>query len=173
MLLPASSKPTIVLVPGAWHGPSTFAFLTPLLQAQKFHVIAVPQLPCINSALPIAADIVALRAILLGLVDQGKDVVLVLHSYAGVVGIQAACGLAKGAKTLDGEGKGKGGVVKMVFLSANVPKVGESHFEQIMGWFVRQGMTPPSFVEVGEVRTLRSKTWPRAMFVLSQSRSKS
>ena len=84
-----------------------------------------------------------------------------LHSYAGVVGIQAAVGLGKRAGRADGgsgdgegegKGKGQGGVVKLVFLSANVPKVGESHFEQIMGWFMGQGITPPSWVEVGEVR---------------------
>lgn len=83
---------------------------------------------------------------------------MVLHSYAGVVGIQAAGGLGKRARGVDGKDERKGGVVKLVFLSANVPKVGESHFEQIMGWFVRQGMAPPDFVEVGEVSTVHFET---------------
>ncbi|KAF7376319.1 AB hydrolase-1 domain-containing protein [Mycena sanguinolenta] len=66
-----------------------------------------------------SADVANLRRILEELVnEQQKEVVLVCHSYGGVVGSQSVNGLEKSAAR-------KGGILKVVFLSAMLPRESE------------------------------------------------
>jgi hypothetical protein len=55
--------------------------------------------------------------------DEGKDVLLFMHSYAGMPGAAAATGLAKSQRTQDGKA---GGVVGLLFLGAFVVAEGSS-----------------------------------------------
>ncbi|KAJ7640667.1 Alpha/beta hydrolase fold-1 [Mycena polygramma] len=57
------------------------------------------------------------------LADEGKDVVLVAHSYGGLVACESAKGLAKSAREEEGK---RGGVMWIVFVSAMVPREGQA-----------------------------------------------
>ena len=112
------SKATFVLVPGAWHGPDIYLAVMNKLNEHGYPTIALP-LPS-NGADPphqtFDEDVKAIRDTLTRLVDtEEKEVVLVVHSYAGVPGVEATKDLGKEerhAKDL------KGGLVRLVFIAA-------------------------------------------------------
>jgi pimeloyl-ACP methyl ester carboxylesterase len=85
------SKPTIVLVHGAWADGSSWAKVIGLLQAAGHECVAIP-----NTLRGVAADAAVVRNYL-DSVDG--DVVLVAHSYGGFVITNAATG-AKNVKAL-------------------------------------------------------------------------
>ena len=112
------SKAIFVLVPGAWHGPEIYLPVMDKLNEHGYSTIALA-LPS-NGADPphqtFDEDVKAIRNTLTRLVDtEKKEVVLVLHSYAGVPGVEATKKLGKEerhAKSLEG------GVARLVFISA-------------------------------------------------------
>ncbi|RMZ79010.1 hypothetical protein DV737_g3647, partial [Chaetothyriales sp. CBS 132003] len=55
--------------------------------------------------------------------DEGKDVVLVMSSYGGFPGTEAAYGLSKATRAKNGL---KGGIIALVYLAAFLPTVGDS-----------------------------------------------
>lgn len=63
------------------------------------------------------------------LADEGRDIVIVTHSYGGIPGTEAAKGLAKSDREAEGK---KGGVIKLVYLTSIVPPVGGSQ-TSVMG----------------------------------------
>ena len=69
-------------------------------------------------------DIAAIRSTIADLVDQGKDVMLVLHSAGGFLGSNAAEGLDVQTRQKTGL---KGGVAKIVFLTGAVFPEGFKH----------------------------------------------
>lgn len=52
-------------------------------------------------------------------IDQGKDVILILHSWAGIPGSAAITGIAK--KTNQSVGR-IGGLIGVIYISAYIPK---------------------------------------------------
>jgi hypothetical protein len=118
---------TILFVPGAWLTP---LFYQPFLQAltgagYDVRYGGYPSLdPKEPSGIDCQADTDAIGAILRPLVeDEGKDVLLFMHSYAGMPGAAAATGLAKSQRTQEGKA---GGVVGLLFLGAFVVAEGSS-----------------------------------------------
>ncbi|CAI6243242.1 unnamed protein product [Periconia digitata] len=123
-------KPTIVLVPGAWQLPS---FFTPLSQA--FTALGFPVVCRLPSSYPTASasaatppilnpDTLFLREhVLQPLLDEGKEVVLLMHSYGGIYGPAALEGLARGARERNGL---KGGVIACLYTAAFVARAGQS-----------------------------------------------
>ncbi|KAL8747124.1 MAG: hypothetical protein Q9190_000947 [Brigantiaea leucoxantha] len=115
-----TSKPTCVIVPGAWHPESAYLDVSTHLQDAGYPVV-VARLPSLNpdnpSASTCAVDGDAVRDILLSLIDDGKDIFLLNHSYGGVPGGAAAHGLSKAE--VERQGK-KGGVLGLVYMSSFV-----------------------------------------------------
>jgi hypothetical protein len=115
-----SKKPTIVLVPGAWHTPKIYTKVIQLLESHGYKCIGL-LLPSINHPLNknfekyYAEDITTIRDCVAKLVEESEDVVLALHSYAGLVGPDALPNLGKKERTENGE---QGGVVRLVYLNA-------------------------------------------------------
>ena len=112
----ASSKPTIVLIPGAWHTPAHYEDLLSLLEKAGYETKAI-QLPSVDSSNPneqsVIGDVQAIHEkLLLPLLDAGKDILLVMHSYGGCPGGAAAKNLSKGIRTTGG------GIVGLVFIAA-------------------------------------------------------
>ena len=112
----ATSKPTFVIVPGAWHQSSCYETLANHLEAFNFSVLIATH-PSLNSAESLTAtsaqDTEAVRNVLLPLIeDQAKNVMLVTHSYGGVSGSGAAHGLSTVSRAKAGK---KGGVVGICF----------------------------------------------------------
>ncbi|KAJ9608958.1 hypothetical protein H2200_006729 [Cladophialophora chaetospira] len=90
-----STKPTLVFVPGAWHRAETWSKLTSLLEQQNhFKTISVT-LPSTtsNPAATLKDDIDAAQEVLRAETAQGHDVVVVMHSYGGIIGQSSIKGL--------------------------------------------------------------------------------
>lgn len=84
------NKPTLVFVPGAWHAASTWDKVTSLLNSQDYRCISVT-LPSTtgdpNSTF--LDDIQAVHTAILSETSQGRNVIVVVHSYGGHVGESA------------------------------------------------------------------------------------
>lgn len=112
----ASSKPTIVIIGGAFHTPKSYGKLASALEASGFEV-HVPRLPTCNEARPPNADLTDDTALIRGyvesLIEAGRTVVAIGHSYGGQVMTNALCGLGLEARSSQGL---KGGVSKLVYM---------------------------------------------------------
>lgn len=116
----SSPKPTLVLVPGACLTTPVFDLFLPLLEKAGYPTATLQVAsadPPDPQAANATADAAALRNQLLPLLDAGKELVLVLHSYAGVPGGGAVAGLSK---TVRAQQRKRGGVVGMVWMAAIV-----------------------------------------------------
>ncbi|GFF44459.1 hypothetical protein IFM58399_07298 [Aspergillus lentulus] len=110
---------TIVFVPGAWITPD---FYQPFLDAltKAGYPVRYAGYPSLDPADPTSADCKAdsdaIASVIRPLVeDEARDVLLVMHSYAGMPGAAAAKGLAKTERMQQGK---SGGIVGMVFIAA-------------------------------------------------------
>lgn len=112
-----SSKPVIVLVPGAWHSPDCFRLLTRELEAAGYEIKASTH-ATVGAATPTQdfwPDVENIQQVLKPLAEQGKDILLLVHSYGGVVGSQAVQGYLKSEREKAGK---KGGVSHIYFCCA-------------------------------------------------------
>ncbi|GAA1378637.1 alpha/beta hydrolase [Catellatospora chokoriensis] len=98
------TKPTIVLVHGAFADASSWNGVIPLLQAQGYPVVAVP-----NELRSVKGDAAEVSAVLKSITGP---IVLVGHSYGGSVITNAA--------------EGNPNVKALVYVAAFAPEVGES-----------------------------------------------
>ncbi|KAI0006804.1 alpha/beta-hydrolase [Xylariaceae sp. FL0662B] len=122
----AAKKPILVFVPGAWFTPEYLEPVTAILQRAGYVCDSVT-LPCVNAEQTNPAqipqsfdpDVAAVRRAVTKHLDAGHDVVLVAHSYGGVVGSEAVRGLDRGAR-----GSGSSAVVHLVYVAALVLDVG-------------------------------------------------
>jgi hypothetical protein len=116
-LLAMFSRPTIVLVPGAWLG---IPFYEPAITALKLagYPASIASYPSLNPKDPLETDCKGdadvINEYVRNLVeDKGKDVVIVMHSYASMPGSAAAKGLSKTARTRAGK---RGGVLGLAVV---------------------------------------------------------
>lgn len=115
----------------------------------------VPSLPSCDTHAPqtssCSADAEAVRKQILNLIDaEGKDVVVLCHSYGGIPAGGAASGLSKRARVKDGK---KGGVIGLVYMSDFVVPAKSSLLE-MMG-----GKHAP-YVNPDQVRISADLGWP-------------
>lgn len=149
-----ASKPSIVIVPGSFSTASMYYDVVNRIKKEGYEVF-VNNLPSASRNPPeepasLNDDAVFFRGIIEKLADQGKDVLVVTHSYGGVVGTEAAKGVGK----VDRQAKGKlGGVVRIAYLTSIVPSEGGS----LTG---EQGEAPPALVEVGKVCVIDADRLP-------------
>lgn len=87
------SKPTILVVPGAWHVPEHYAAITSFMKAKGYPVICKQNRTCGTEDATMNADddAVAIRKEI-DSIDGG--VIITMHSYGGVPGSVAANGAA-------------------------------------------------------------------------------
>ena len=120
-----SLKPTIVMVPGAWIQASMYESFLKVLHNSGYPTM-VAEYPSFNPVNPhvtdVAFDSKAIREnFLVPLIEkQGKEIVIVMHSYGGMPGSAAATGLGVVQRGQEGL---RGGVVGLIFISGFV--VGE------------------------------------------------
>ena len=134
-----SSKPAIVFVAGAWHGPERFHLVRDELEAAGYETKGV-KLPSVGAPEPLKdfqPDVEAIQQAMSPLVDQGKDVLLVSHSYGAIPGTEAVQGFAKSDREKQGK---KGGVSHMYFCCSFALPEGTSLIDAIGGkpmpWFI-------------------------------------
>ncbi|KAL9083353.1 MAG: hypothetical protein Q9165_008553 [Trypethelium subeluteriae] len=115
-----SANTTIIIVPGAWHPPPVYDGLVSRLNSASYDAF-VPRLPSCDSSDPADAtcskDADAVRSAILHHLDEGKDVLVLAHSYGGIPAGGAARGLSKAHRQKEGK---KGGVIGLVYVSAFV-----------------------------------------------------
>ncbi|RYP56308.1 hypothetical protein DL769_009939 [Monosporascus sp. CRB-8-3] len=114
----ASSKPTLVLIHGGWHVPNSYSKLTSALKHAGYEV-HVPRLPSMNEARPPNADLSTdtdlVHSYVESLVDAGRTVVAIMHSYGGQVGTSGLCGLGLASRSERGL---PGGVSQLIYMCA-------------------------------------------------------
>ncbi|MCJ1251380.1 hypothetical protein MMC30_008613 [Trapelia coarctata] len=123
----SSVLPTFVIIPGAWHSPCHYDLLTSRLYSAGYPTLS-RRLPGVDPPAPdeitttTDADFI-LETLLRPLLDSGKDMILVMHSYGGIPGTAAAVGLSKAERRDAGLG---GGIIGIIFVAAFIAKEGES-----------------------------------------------
>ncbi|KAJ3546135.1 hypothetical protein NM208_g2156 [Fusarium decemcellulare] len=122
----------IVGVPGAWQPVECFAAVKEAFTARNYEFVGqTPPGVLVENPQDASAekDAESLRNnLLLPLVKEGKDLVLMMHSYGGVYGSRAVQGLSKYEREQAGM---KGGVVALIYVSAIPPMVGKTALEMM------------------------------------------
>jgi hypothetical protein len=110
------SKPTIVMVPGAWHRPEIYTGVVEYLSQYGYPTVCLP-LPSVGAEPPhedFSGDVKGIRNCVTQLVSKDENVVLVVHSGTSLPGSEALKGLGKRER----EGNGlNGGVIRYVVMS--------------------------------------------------------
>ncbi|KAI3395442.1 hypothetical protein diail_1305 [Diaporthe ilicicola] len=126
----APTKPTILLVQGAWHSPSSYAKLSEALRASGYEV-HVPRITSVDGSSPpegdLETDTALIRSVAEKLIEDGRTVVALMHSYGGQVGTNALHGL--GARTREKQGL-TGGISHLIYLCAFILPEGWSTYAQ-------------------------------------------
>lgn len=137
--------PTVVFTPGAWHGTWAFDTVRSQLEALGYptEAVALPSVGNTNASVGVAEDAAALSAELTTLTDAGKNVVMVCHSYGGVVASSAVEGF--GYKDRSAAGLGANGVIMLVYMTAFAAPAQTSLLDALGGEYL-WWMTPDSTV---------------------------
>ncbi|KAA8647711.1 hypothetical protein EYZ11_000174 [Aspergillus tanneri] len=131
------AKPALIFAPGAWYPPTAF---NPIIEKLTPHgytcdTVAFPSIQQKPAVQDLHQDIDAVRSLVETKADAGKDVIVVSHSWSGLPVNSALDGLSKAEREQDGKA---GGVIRLVFISAFIPEIGQS----LIGAF---GGTPPEW----------------------------
>lgn len=146
--MPSTSLPAIVIVPGAFGTPQGFDRLLPYLTKAGYttHPGSYPSCnPPDPAEVSSSQDIAFLRDIVLLplLNEDDKDVVIIAHSYGGVVAGGAAKELAKSTRSAQAQGQSTG-VVGLIYVAGNITLDGESLLTAVGGAY-------PPFIKVDKV----------------------
>lgn len=130
----ATSKPTIVILPGGYHSPSHYQELIEQLHRANYSTRS-SVLPTVNAQNPFAADpatdVAFIREkLLVPVFEAGEDVLLVMHSYSGIPGSVVAKGWSKSERRARGQ---TGGILGLVFIASVPLHEGESIFTKADG----------------------------------------
>jgi pimeloyl-ACP methyl ester carboxylesterase len=126
------AKPQIVLVPGAWHTIAYFSTLIAKLQELGYTVHA-RQLASVGNPNPpkdLSQDVAIVNGTVEEAIGDGNDVVVICHSWGGLITGCSLAGLSK--KEREAAGK-KGGVVRAGYIAAFIAPEGVSLVECIPG----------------------------------------
>lgn len=137
----SNSSPTLVFVPGSWHKPACFDKLTNILQdSYKLRCVSIT-LPSTtdNPAATFKDDIDVAREAISKETSQGRDVVVIAHSYGGMVGNSAIKGFAKPLDTVT-QGSGTpspqartGHVVGLILIASGFSLTGVAFMDPFFG----------------------------------------
>ncbi|CAI6292317.1 unnamed protein product [Periconia digitata] len=120
-----STRPVFLIIPGGSQNPTHYGYLAHLLQSAGYPTSSA-LLPSVGNGGKISiqddTSFIRDRMILPFLELEGRDVILIMHSYGGVPGSAAALGLSKRERAAQGK---KGGVVGQIFFTAMLQKGGD------------------------------------------------
>lgn len=122
-----SEKPTVVFVPGAWNYPTYFQLVIDLLAKNDYPTATVSLKTVIPLDSPASVhrtrshfeDAEVVRSVVQSLVDQGKEVIVLCHSYGGIPTTEALAGLGK-------KNGRDGGVINIIYCAAILLLEGDS-----------------------------------------------
>lgn len=152
----ANSSKTIILVPGAWHGPEHFDKVAKKLQDAGYQTISVALRsvgadPGLEDFWP---DVEAIRTEISKAVDTGQEVMVVAHSYGGIPSSQAVEGLDLESRKAAGK---PGGVFHFFYLAAFMVPEGASLADTFGG-------QDAPWYDINADRTLAKVTNPPEIF---------
>lgn len=146
-----SHKPTILLVQGSFQLPEAYEKLVSALRSRGFSV-AQPHLPSLADHSPnfterdLNDDTHAIKTEAKRLVDEGKTVMVVMHSYGGLIGSNA---ISEDLSLQSRRQKGlSGGVSRLFYFAAFILDEGKS----VLGTF---GESPNNDVKPGGRFTMK------------------
>jgi pimeloyl-ACP methyl ester carboxylesterase len=112
------SQPTVLLISGGWHTPQSYTKLNDALSSSGFEVL-VPTLPSMNGNRPPSADLQSdtdfIRSYTQDLINTGREILVLMHSYGGQVGTNALSGLSFASRSKEGL---SGGVLHLIYMAA-------------------------------------------------------
>lgn len=111
------SKPTLVFIPGLWEGPTAFSKVVNILDAEHNYPTVVIPLTSTGTSPPhvktFLDDVNAIRDSVEKLVNEGKEIIFIMHSAGAFTGSQAIKDLGLSHRKERGEA---GGVRKLAYL---------------------------------------------------------
>lgn len=158
-----TQTPTLIFVPGAWHTAETWSQTIAELEPKGFKCIAVTLPSTTSVTAGLGDDVEAVQDAIRAESDEGRDVVLIVHSYGGLVGSSSIRGFAKKAhddsvKSLVKDESSSGRVIGLALIATGFVKTGLS-FLGATG-----GKPPPQWVADTEAGTARLIVDPRDWF---------
>ncbi|KAE8384289.1 hypothetical protein ETB97_009827 [Aspergillus alliaceus] len=128
------NPPALLLIPGSWHTPQSLKYLQSHLESQGYptETISHPSNGSVPPTETLSDDTTYLRTTLTRLIEEEhKSVVLISHSYGGLVMSNASAGFGKP----DREARGlDGGIILLVYMAAMVVGEGQSLFGSFGEW---------------------------------------
>ena len=105
--------------------PHAGSLLTPHLESAGYetHTVSLPSVSATNIQEDFTADVITIASAITALVDKGRDVAIIMHSYGGIPGSAAVKGLTKSGRQRQGK---QGGVSHLVYCAAFMPDEGVS-----------------------------------------------
>jgi alpha-beta hydrolase superfamily lysophospholipase len=129
----SAAKPTIIIAHGAWQSALDYQDFTDQLKSAGYPV-EISQLPSVGGTsdpLPgLDDDVSVIRGLLAKATDEGKEVILLMHSYGGVVGSCAVEGFDHASRAKEGK---TGGVTVALYMSAFMIPKGATLFSMLGG----------------------------------------
>ncbi|KAK5637288.1 hypothetical protein RRF57_013000 [Xylaria bambusicola] len=121
----ATSKPTIFFLPGGFHTSWIYDTVRNILSDRGYATGAsdLVSVGTTDASVGMHSDAAHIRSQLVQLIDEGKGVVLVAHSYGGIVTSNAVDGLSVQQRTAEGK---EGGIVLILYLAALIVPAGRT-----------------------------------------------
>ncbi|PLB40930.1 alpha/beta hydrolase [Aspergillus candidus] len=150
-----SGRPTLVFIPGSWHRPTCY---NPIIKPLE------PKLRCVTVSLPSTAynpeatfkdDIDAARDVISAETSTGRNVVVIAHSYGGMVGNSAVKGFTR---PTDADDNRAGSVIGLILIASGFTLTGLSFMDPFFGH------PPPSWRVNNETGYAELVTPPRELF---------
>ena len=122
----STSKLVFVCLHGAWHSPSYWNNTKALICIHGYTCIcpAFPSTGTISALSDFLEDVDIIRSTVAELVEEKKDVIVVIHSYSGIPGGQALEALGKKTRTERGS---EGGVIRLIYIMSFIVPEGFQH----------------------------------------------
>lgn len=134
------SLPIILLITGAWHVPEHYSMLSNRLRHLGY-TVECPLLTTNTNTDPpnknLDDDVAQIRDLAIQYLDQGRDIVTLMHSYGGIVGTSALFGLGATDRN------GLASVISLVYMAAFVPFEHEA-LAEIFGGALPPWLSPNS-----------------------------
>ncbi|KAJ6088331.1 alpha/beta-hydrolase [Penicillium sp. IBT 16267x] len=150
--------PTFVFVPGAWHKPTCYGEIIKLLQ---------PKFKCVSITLPSTSgkpdasfkdDLDTACEAISSETTNGRNVVVVAHSYGGMVANSAIKGFTRDVTTRQIQPPTTGSVVGLILIASGFTFTGMSFMDPFFG------IPPPTWRANWETGYAELVTPPREMF---------
>ncbi|KAL6720030.1 hypothetical protein ACLMJK_001951 [Lecanora helva] len=118
------APPVIVIVPAACQPPSLYTPFAKALEASSISwiVVSTPSVGASPGLPDFLPDVAIVRDTVISILDEGRDVVVLMHSYGGIPGSAALRGLGTSERAKMGKNTG---VIRLVYVSCIILRDGE------------------------------------------------